>query len=63
MLKKYGAELRETKGEDWLDDDFIMGVIMDLTAAGMKLSYIKMKGFYSPSSSITVISYRQGRSN
>lgn len=35
MLKKYGAELRETKGEDWLDDDFIMGVIMDLTAAAI----------------------------
>lgn len=34
MLKKYGEELKETNGEDWLGDDFIMGVIMDLTAAG-----------------------------
>ena len=35
MLKKHGKELTETKGEDWLDDGFVLGVVMDLTAAGI----------------------------
>ena len=34
MLKKYGEELGKSKGDNWLNDDFIMGVIMDMSAAG-----------------------------
>ena len=34
MLKKHGNELSETNGGDWLDTGFVLGVIMDLTAAG-----------------------------
>ena len=34
MLKKHGKELSETNGGDWLDTGFVLGVIMDLTAAG-----------------------------
>nr|AEW43452.1 cytochrome P450 [Solen grandis] len=35
MLQKLGKTLSEEKGEDWLDEDFVMGVIMDLTAAAV----------------------------
>ena len=37
MLKKYGEELGKSKGDNWLNDDFIMGVIMDMSAAGKLL--------------------------
>jgi hypothetical protein len=35
MLKKLAASIAEESRETWLNEDFMMGVIMDLTAAGM----------------------------
>lgn len=35
MLKKHGKELYETTGDNWLDTGFVLGVIMDLTAAAI----------------------------
>lgn len=35
MLKKLAAKINEEKGETWLTEQFMMGVIMDLTAAGI----------------------------
>ena len=46
MLKKHVKELSETRGNDWLDEGFILGVIMDLTAAGNILKLTTPRQFY-----------------
>ena len=61
MLQKSAKELEEQKGENWLDDDFIMGVVMDHTAAG---KWVGLQGvidslvFYAAFNNSPVISRR-----